>query len=48
MELTTAERRAAAAARRAKLLAKGDSRMAQVTGTIAKPAEEIGRFFRNR
>ncbi|KAH7624683.1 hypothetical protein Ndes2526B_g00046 [Nannochloris sp. 'desiccata'] len=37
MALTAEERRAAAAARRQKVLGRGDSRMAQVTGTLAKP-----------
>ncbi len=44
MALTVEERRAAAAARRQKVLGRGDSRMAQVTGTLAKPSDATGRF----
>ena len=47
MALTAEERRANAAARREKLLARGDSRMARVTGTVATPPparSEINRY----
>jgi len=45
MALTAEERRAAAAARRQKVLGRGDSRMAQVTGTLAKPNDVAGMFL---
>jgi hypothetical protein len=45
MALTAEERRAAAAARRQKVLGRGDSRMAQVTGTLAKPGDAPGRVL---
>lgn len=48
MALTAEERRAAAAARRQKVLGRGDSRMAQVTGTLAKPNDAAGRFWKNK
>jgi hypothetical protein len=44
MALTAEERRAAAAARRQKVLGRGDSRLAQVTGTLAKPNDIAGMF----
>ena len=40
MAVSAEERRAAAAARRQRVLAKGESRMAQVTSTIAAPENE--------